>query len=113
MIHITVITADTFGLAQDQLGGIEEVKLVIIGASEDGTAKANYVQACWAQRVIAIGNGVNDRQMFEAAGLAICVIGKEGASVKSLMSADVVVTEIEDAIGLLLNTRGLIATLRR
>lgn len=111
-MHVTVITADTFGLAREQLRDLEDIKLVILEADENGGAKANYVRACGAETVIAIGNGVNDRPMLDVAGLAICVIGGEGASVKTLLSADVAVTEIEAAISLLLNPKRLVATLR-
>jgi soluble P-type ATPase len=40
--------------------------------------------------------------MMEEAGLGICVIGKEGASAETMGKADVVVTNILDALDFLL-----------
>lgn len=53
-------------------------------------------------RTVAIGNGLEDAAMIEEAGLGICVIGKEGASGEALSKADVVVTDILDALDFLL-----------
>ena len=64
------------------------------------------------QRVVAIGNGRNDRLMLEAAGLGIALIQAEGAASETLRRADVVCTSILDALGLLRDPRRLIATLR-
>ncbi|MEO2151493.1 MAG: HAD family hydrolase, partial [Thermococcus sp.] len=62
---------------------------------------------------VAVGNGNNDVAMLEKAELAFCVIGREGASVDALLASDVVVTDVRDAIEMLLNEKKLIATLRR
>ena len=51
--------------------------------------------------------------MLKAAALGIAVIGHEGAAFEALAAADVVTHDIFDAIGLLLNPKRLIATLRR
>ncbi len=50
--------------------------------------------------------------MLEEAELAFCVIGKEGATVDALLASDVVVTDVRDAIAMLLDEKKLIATLR-
>lgn len=111
-IPVTVITADTFGLARSQLQDLSGVELVILGPDMGGSEKAAYVMEQGAGHVIAIGNGANDRQMFIVAGLAICVNGPEGAARETLGVADIVVTKPEDAIRLLLQPKRLIATLR-
>jgi soluble P-type ATPase len=50
--------------------------------------------------------------MFAASALAIVVVGQEGACVKSLLAADIVVTSPLDAMDLLLRPKRLVATLR-
>lgn len=45
--------------------------------------------------------------------MGIAVIGKEGCGVKTMLSADIVVNNIMDAINLLSNEKRMIATLRK
>ena len=112
-MEVRLLTADTHGkqieidrqlnLAADRLqpGGHEREQ------------KADYVRALDAQHVVAIGNGGNDVDMLKAAAIGIAVIGHEGAAFEALAAADVVTQDVVDAIGLLLNPKRLIATLRR
>lgn len=112
VLRVVVITADTFGRAADQLKYLP-IELVILGENEDGAAKAAFVADVGAEGVVAIGNGVNDRAMFAGAALAIGILGPEGASLPTLLAADLVVPGPAEAIGLLLTPKRLIATLRR
>lgn len=75
--------------------------------------KADYLLQFGSRETVVIGNGANDRLMLEQAKLGIAVIGFEGASMQTLLSADLVVNNIEDGFGLLLVTQRLKATLRR
>ena len=61
---------------------------------------------------MAIGNGNNDREMLEGAGISVAVLGKEGCSAKTLAVADILVPSIEDGLDLLLKPHRLKATLR-
>jgi soluble P-type ATPase len=107
-LRITVLTADTFGTAAAQLKGLPvEVKVI-----RTGTDKANAVRGMGSEKVIAIGNGRNDVAMMELAGLAIAVIGPEGAGGEVLRVADVVVRDILDALDLVTHPLRLKATLR-
>ena len=107
-VRITVLTADTFGTAAAQLKGLPvEVKVI-----RTGTDKANAVRGMGSEKVIAIGNGRNDVAMMELAGLAIAVIGPEGAGGEVLRVADVVVRDILDALDLVTHPLRLKATLR-
>jgi soluble P-type ATPase len=74
--------------------------------------KEEFVDSLGAENVVAIGNGVNDSLMLKKAALGIVVIGGEGAAQKTIKEADIVVKDIHDALGLLLNRLRLIATLR-
>ena len=101
-------TADTFGTASayaEQWG----VRRQIV---QNGQDKEALVQSLGGG-VCAIGNGANDRPMFQVADLAIAVMGGEGASWEAMSAADVVAGRIEDALALLLNPKRLVATLRR
>jgi soluble P-type ATPase len=64
--------------------------------------KLDLLRQLGAKRSVAIGNGVDDASMIEEAGLGICILGKEGASAEALKKADVVVTNILDALDFLL-----------
>jgi P-type E1-E2 ATPase len=107
-LRITVLTADTFGTAVEQLKGLPvEVRVI-----QTGIDKANIVREIGPAKVIAIGNGRNDVPMMTLAGLRIAVIGPEGASVALLQVADVVVRDIHDALDLIARPLRLKATLR-
>ena len=112
-VHIAVITADTFGIAREQLKDIDNIELIILDAAADGTEKARYVQEWGPENTVVIGNGVNDQPMFFIAELKIAVLGPEGISGGVMAAATIIVKSPEDAIQLLLNPKRLIATLRR
>ena len=110
-LAIHVVTADTFGRANEALAGIP-CELAILPEGGQDSAKLRYVEVLGAARCVCIGNGRNDRLMLAQAALSIAVIHKEGAAVEALMAAKVVVPDINAALGLLLNPVRLIATLR-
>ncbi len=109
-MQVHMLTADTHGRQHSidaQLGF--SARIITRGAVE----KAEIVRELGADQVVAIGNGANDAPMFQAAALAIAVLGDEGLAVETLQQADVVVRHIHNALGLLLNPNRLRATLRR
>ena len=110
-LQIHVLTADTFGKARAALGGMP-CELTVLPAERQDVEKFFYVEKLGASRVAAIGNGRNDRLMLKAAALGIAVIQKEGASVETLIEADVVTTDILLALELLQHPLRLVATLR-
>ena len=110
-VQVHVITADTFGLAKDRLAGLPVGVTIIPGESQD-QAKLDFVSKLGAERVIAIGNGRNDGGMLSAAAVGVVLIQHKGACAKTLMSADVVCTDILDALQLLHEPKRLVATLR-
>lgn len=111
-VHVAVITADTFGLARQELATVPGVELIILAADQDGTEKARCIQAWGAEHTVVVGNGINDQPMFFIAGLKICVLGPEGVSTGALAAANIVVQSPTDAIRLLLQPKRLIATMR-
>ena len=74
--------------------------------------KESHVFNLGEDHVIAIGNGLNDALMLKCAALGIVVLQKEGASVKTLLSADLVCNNIIDALELLTKPKRISASLR-
>jgi soluble P-type ATPase len=90
---------------EDRVGEIlKKLKVEVIYLKEGKAAerKLDLLRQLGAKRSVAIGNGVDDASMIEEAGLGICILGKEGASAEALKKADVVVTNILDALDFLL-----------
>jgi len=108
---IHVLTADTFGGAREMLAGLP-VTLVVLPADRQTERKADYVRGLGADNVVTIGNGGNDAAMIESAALGMCVVQDEGASVSSVMVADIVCMSVTDALDMLIQPRRLVATLR-
>jgi soluble P-type ATPase len=50
--------------------------------------------------------------MLEECAIGVCVVGREGAAAAALLAANVVTTDICDALDLLLKPERLVATLR-
>ncbi|EHQ87638.1 HAD family hydrolase [Desulfosporosinus youngiae] len=110
-LEIHILTADTYGSVVKQCEGLP-VKVHVLESTDHVKEKTDYILQFGTQDVAAIGNGANDQLMLQHARLGIAVIGSEGASTQALLSADLVVHKIEDAFGLLLETKRLQATLR-
>lgn len=111
--HLTlhVLTADTFGKAKAGLEGIS-CTLRILPEADQQAAKLAYVRSLGVENTVSIGNGRNDQRMLKASRLGIAVVLGEGASMESLMCADIVCTSIVTALELFLHPLRLTATLR-
>jgi len=111
-LEVHLVTADTHGLQAeiDRQLGLTAVRVPVTNQAE---AKLDYVRRLGAGGVAAVGNGANDARMLAQAAIGIAVIGREGAASEALLQAMVVVTDIHDALGLLLHPKRLVATLRR
>lgn len=110
---IYILTADTFGTVRKMCEGLP-VEIVVLQKADDGSSeKLEFVRQLGSEHTVAIGNGFNDHKMLQEAALGILIIGQEGCAVNALLASDIVVNKIEDALDLLLNTKRLIATLRR
>ena len=111
MTQIHVITADTFGEATSQLQDIP-CRLHILEKNNEDLKKEKYIKALGSDKVVALGNGNNDRRMLKTATLGIAVIGSEGCAIKSIQTADIVVADVNHGLDLLLNPLRCKATLR-
>jgi P-type E1-E2 ATPase len=111
LLKLFVVSADTFGSASSLIKKLKaEIHLVKKG--EEAAQKLALVEKLGRDKTICIGNGANDTAMLTGAAIGIGIIGREGASVTAITGADVVVTDINAALELLLNTDRLVATLR-
>jgi P-type E1-E2 ATPase len=111
ILKVHILTADTFGMAKQELEGINCEFHILTGPEHD-VQKELYVKKLGADSVVALGNGNNDRKMLKVAKIGIAVCLKEGCAKDAVVSADIVVTSALDALELLLNTKRLKATLR-
>jgi P-type E1-E2 ATPase len=110
LVH--VLTSDTFGTARTELIDID-CDIHVLEGDAHGQQKKAYVEELGPGSVIAFGNGRNDQEMLETAGIGVAVIGSEGGAVAAVTSADLAIVSIIDGLDLLLFPRRLIATLRR
>ena len=108
---IHVVTGDTFAKAGSCLAGVS-CKLTILPPPDQSEAKRSHVEQLGSSACVCIGNGRNDRLMLQTAVLAIAVVQRECAWTETLMAADVIATNVCDALDLLIYPQRLVATLR-
>jgi len=111
-LDIHLITADT-NSTQDLIDRELDLTAIRIPTANQAKAKLDYIGGLGVDAVVAVGNGANDESMLEHAALGIAVIGPEGSAVKTVLKADIAVSEIRTALELLLHPNRIIATLRR
>lgn len=111
LLRIHILTADTFGRAREELRDIYCDIHILTGEDHD-IQKEEYIKQLGPDKVIAFGNGNNDRRMLRAARIGVAVILEEGAAGDAVRSADIVVKSIIDGLDLLLSPKRLKATLR-
>ena len=116
--EIYILSADTFGTLNDIAKSLN-VKGMKVDREKYGSEKIAKLKILEElktlnpnKKIIAIGNGNNDELLLKNADLGICVIGDEGAWSKTILSSDIVVKDINDALDLLLNENRLKATIR-
>jgi soluble P-type ATPase len=110
-VTLYVLTADTYGTVKKEFEntGIE----VHILENDKGTLeKYEFVKHLGLDKTMSIGNGNNDALMLKESVLSIGIMGKEGCSPKVLMNADIIVTDILDALALVEDPIKIKATLR-
>lgn len=110
-LDLYLLTADTFGSAA-AIAEELDISLFKVSPEQGGPDKKDFLLNLDPAKTAAIGNGYNDALMLEEAALSIAVIGPEGCAVAALRKADIVVTDINDALDLFLKPLRLVATLR-
>ena len=112
LLNVHVLTADTFGTGREACRLIKCQVHVLPDNDRGGVAKEKFVSELGAEKVVAVGNGMNDVLMLKKAALGIVVLGREGTAAAALAAADVVVTDINHGLEMLLHPLRLKATLR-
>lgn len=107
-----VITADTFGSVHTQLEGYD-VNIKVLSTDYHTQEKAAYISKLGKDACVALGNGNNDAAMLSLASVGIAVMGDEGCAKDALMGSDVICKNIDEALSLILQSKRLVATLRR
>jgi P-type E1-E2 ATPase len=110
-IKVFIITADTYDTADAELGAIN-VTFIKVNKNASGEEKAKVVRELGPEKIVAIGNGANDAAMLKEAALGIAVLGEEGCATALIKEADLVVTDVMKAFGLIVHPERLVATLR-
>lgn len=106
-----VVTADTFGSVQAQLGGVK-ADIVRIANQDQDQKKLDVLKRIGTDTTMAVGNGVNDALMLKHAKLGVAVLGEEGMALPAMISADVMIRHILDVFAFFEKPKRLIATLR-
>jgi len=109
-LKVHILTADTFGTAKEELGGVKCETHIFKGKALD-KRKEDFVKKIGAKGVVALGNGNNDRLMLETARIGIAVCLAEGCAKDACIASDICVITPLDAIDLLINPKRLKATL--
>jgi soluble P-type ATPase len=107
-LHITVLTADTFGTAARQLAGLP----VTLHLIQNGRDKADFMTQVPCSQTVAAGNGRNDVAMIRMAAVGVAVVGPEGCAGELIAAAKVVCRDILDVFDMLCEPLRLKATLR-
>jgi P-type E1-E2 ATPase len=110
-LTIHLISADTSGdleSIQRQL----KIQAIKINPHDEAEQKAAYIRQLGPEQVAAIGQGANDAIMLKEAAIGICVLSVEGTAVETLLSADLILPGIFEALELFDKPLRLVSSLR-
>ncbi|ABR47667.1 HAD family hydrolase [Alkaliphilus metalliredigens QYMF] len=111
LVDLYVITADTFGSVEFEMKGLP-ITIIGIETKDEREAKLGLIQKLSSRVTASIGNGNNDAWMLEESRIGICIIGEEGCSMKAMNSANIIISDIKNALELFIYPNRLKATLR-
>lgn len=116
LLDVHVLTADTFGVARQQLAGVP-VQIFFLDGKDHTAQKRDYGARFGFEHCAVLGNGNNDSLLLQAAkqagGIAIAVDNGEGCSTEALLQSSIFIVGARNAIDLLLEPKRCLATLRR
>jgi soluble P-type ATPase len=110
-VAITLLTCDTHGNASTIANALG-IAVHVVNREREAEAKAAFAASIGPERTAAIGNGMSDMLMLHSCAIGVVVIGSEGAAVPAILAADIVTTDILDALDLFRHKVRLVATLR-
>jgi soluble P-type ATPase len=109
-VKIYILVKEEKELVEERLRRVK-AEICYSTEGEPSRWKLDWLRRLDPPRTLAIGNGVDDAPIIEEAGFSICVIGKEGTSIEAMKKADIVVSNIIDALDFLLKPLRQKATL--
>jgi soluble P-type ATPase len=90
LLDIHVITADTYGFAEEELKGVP-VEFFLLSGEHHDVQKREYGGKLGLDHCVVFGNGNNDRLLLRAAkesgGIAISVDNGEGCATDALLNS--------------------------
>ena len=90
-----------------------KAEIIFLREGDASRDKMDLLKRLGADRTAAIGNGVDDVSVIEAAALGMAVMGKEGMAAEVSARADVFFKDILDALDFLLKPMRQKATLTK
>jgi soluble P-type ATPase len=108
--NLYVLTTQKKELIEERLRKVK-AEIIYLAEGDSSRRKLDLLRQLGPSRCAAIGNGMDDAAMIEEAGIGICIIGKEGTSGEAMNNADLVFTDILDALDFLLKPLHQKATL--
>jgi len=108
--NIYVLTTQKKELIEERLRKVK-AEIIYLAEGDSSKGKLDLLRQLGPTGCVAIGNGMDDAAMIQEAGIGICVIGKEGSSGEAMKNADLVFTDILDALDFLLKPLRQKATL--
>ena len=107
---IYILTAEEKERVEEALRKVK-AEILYLTRGESSQKKLDLLRQLGPARTVAIGNGADDVSMIDEAGLGVSVFGKEGMSSEAMKRADLVFTNILDALDFLLRPLRQKATL--
>ena len=107
--RLILLSGNTRGNAQE----LADTLGIQFQETKTGQAKGEVARQLGTESCAAIGNGLIDLELIQAAHLGIVTMQQEGVHTKTLLAADIVVPTINDALDLFIDRQRLIATLRK
>jgi soluble P-type ATPase len=115
LLEIHILTADKKAKTKGCFGDLP-LHVHILSEMDQDTQKRAYLKGFDAAKVVALGNGNNDRLLFEAVknrgGLCIAVENGEGCAVDLIIHSHLLIHGAEKAVTLLLDPTISAAALR-
>ena len=81
--------------------------------AKDAGGKRDLALGLEPETCASIGNGLIDLELMKTVKLRIVTLQAEGVHIQTMLSSDIVVPNINDALDLLIDEQRLIATLRK
>jgi len=111
-LNLHLLTADTHG-RQEIIDQQLNTYAVILQPGNEVQQKADFVKNLGHKHVVSIGQGANDVGMLESAAIGIGILSPEGIATEALLAADIIVSDIYNAIELIEKPLRLVVTLRK